>query len=614
MKLFDTTKPENLWNCFGDFGHLHGKFAPDSRTLTNECYTLEQTLSKSSHGVYERQDILRNISDSEITISCLKSRFVLCAGDYEVYTQYNAWCNESIGAWQPLTTAITVGCQSVRSCTGASPFMALWNNQTNRGIVFHLLPESTWEMCVSRTHSQQVLVEMGMDAPNLQLKLAPSQQIKLPQILYYEFMSKTDIDCYKLHRYCNDRFPKRKLPVMYDTWLDKFDKLNLEHTLQQVPLAAELGVEYFVIDAGWFGKNDLWIFNIGDWEESLNLGYQGQMLEVAKAVRANGIKFGLWLEPERAVEEAKTLESHKQFFIHGGDRSYYLNFADEDARNYIFDVTRMLIETYGVEFIKFDFNDDLYFDDSRTALTEYFKGYSLYIRRLRETFPHVYLENCASGGARMHLGNCQDFDSFWPTDNQSAHEGMRIMKDTILRMPPNVLDRWASIESLENTFINDLGEKHNQLITIGDAVWQHLDAVHPSQLKGYLSGGPLGLSCDLTHLSDLHFEMLKKHIAQFKKDRAFWANAECRISVDTPSLFILEYRDRTLDKVVTQVYIRKVTQLGLFLYPQLDPEKTYCINGGKAIKGSTLMEDGHYLEFNDFPNMTMLQTIFTSEE
>ena len=170
MKLFDRSQPENLWYICGDFGKMQGDYDADSCKLTGQEYVVCRELQKNADGVYTRTDTFQNISDRELTVRCLKSRFVLEGGDYEVYTQYNGWMNESRGKWQPLVTQVTARCPSVRTSLSASPFAAIWNNQTNRGIAFHLLPESTWEISVSCNPvpggKSYIQVEMGIDAPN----------------------------------------------------------------------------------------------------------------------------------------------------------------------------------------------------------------------------------------------------------------------------------------------------------------------------------------------------------------------------------------------------------------------------------------------------------------
>ena len=97
-----------------------------------------------------------------------------------------------------------------------------------------------------------------------------------------------------------------------------------------------------------------------------------------------------------------------------------------------------------MEFIKFDFNCDAKVDDQCRDFADYNADYRRFIREVRERHPGIYLEGCASGGLMMDLGWARDFDSFWLSDNQSPIYGLRIAKDTMLRLPPSKIERWIS--------------------------------------------------------------------------------------------------------------------------------------------------------------------------
>ena len=53
-------------------------------------------------------------------------------------------------------------------------------------------------------------------------------------------------------------YPRKEVPVMYNTWLYKFEKIDFENVASQVKRAKELGIEYFVIDAAWYGQGEMW--------------------------------------------------------------------------------------------------------------------------------------------------------------------------------------------------------------------------------------------------------------------------------------------------------------------------------------------------------------------
>ena len=96
----------------------------------------------------------------------------------------------------------------------------------------------------------------------------------------------------------------------------------VDHELPNIEKAAQLGVEYFVIDAGWFGKGENWARARCDWEENLDFGFKGRMLEAAELVRASGMKFGLWLEPESAVRTAAAVEAYPEYYLENDPGSH----------------------------------------------------------------------------------------------------------------------------------------------------------------------------------------------------------------------------------------------------------------------------------------------------
>ena len=337
------------------------------------------------------------------------------------------------------------------------------------------------------------------------------------------------------------------------------------------------------------------------------------MINVAEAVRANGMKFGVWLEPERAVDGSSVLKSPaRKYYIETEENGWFLDFATPEAVDYIFEIVCNVIDKYGAEYLKLDFNADLFFDKYRSAFTKYFQGYSQFISRIREKYPDIYIENCASGGMRMNLANCH-FDSFWHSDCQGIHEGIRLFKDAIVRLPPQIFDRWTVIESVKNILVDDDGVPHNHIMSTSDAIFEQFEGVDLSFLKGFLSGGPLGFSCDLTALSQLHFNELKVHVAQYKEDRKFWRCAECHIAVDNHDMLILEFRDRNFKKIVIQTFCKRVMQFGVTVFPEVDFTLNYKTDSGKTYSGAKIAKDGIRLDFDTFGSYKMTQLTLEAE-
>ncbi len=621
-KIFTTaTDIRNLFKGYGSFGELNGSLERKGNNIfcKTDDYKIECSYEKDEYGVFCRKDVLTNTSDKDIDVKSLKSRFVFDGGEYEVYTQFNNWQTESMGAWQPLVTSVSVTGESYRTTTNATPFMVLWNKQTNRGAAFHLMPKSAWEIKVSRVRSTNknsvVTLDLGIVDYNFEMTLSPGETIEMPEIICYEVRNKLDMDCYKLHNYMHSKYPRRLMPVIYDTWMYKFDYITYENVASQIELAAALGIEYFFIDAGWFGKGDAWSESVGDWEENTTSKLCGRMKDIADEVRKNGMKFGLWLEPERASKASDSVKKHPEYYMDSDieDGVCLFDFANEEAREWMLGLIDNLIGRYGIEYIKDDCNADMYFDPRGCAFLKYHEGQHKFVEELRRRHPDFYLSSCASGGHRLELGNYTRFDSSWPSDNENPYSEMRIYKDTILRLPPQAMERWVAVHSLLGfeDFYEPFKECNDgnceRMVACGDASWKHIVGVHQSFLEGYMTCGPVGFSCDLSKLSEKATADFKAYIGKFKSNRDFWKKAVARILCDTPTVTTFQYSDMALSKAVIQVFTHELIQENVIVIPVLDESKNYRINGGEIKIGKEIMDDGITLNpghlFDSWHNM-----------
>lgn len=610
----------HLWRGYGSFGEIKGQICinDDSITCLNFPYRLVCKYDETHYGVICRKDYIENASTDIIHLNAIKSRFVFDGGEYEVYTQYSHWQSENIGAWQPLVTEVVVNGRSVRTNTSAIPFAVLWNKQTQRGFVFHLFPQSAWEISIRRegiaagNKFSQIVVELGIQDYNFNYCLAPGEKLELPQILCYETDSKIHMDSDKLHRYINEHYPRKQFPMIYNTWMYRFHHIDYDVLARQIKPAADLGLEYFVIDAGWFGKGGLWADIVGDWNENMTGALCGRMIDIANEVRAHGMKFGIWLEPERAMPQADVIQTHGNYYIEENG-VYFLDYSREDARKWMLKTIFKLIDHYGIGYIKFDFNEDMFWDHSASSFIKYHNGYRTFIAAIRERYPNIYLSGCAAGGARLNLEGCRLFDSFWPSDHESPKEEMRICKNAMLRIPPNVLEKWAVVQSICNFEPVYEGGTTEHLFACDGATWSDIEGVKDNFLKGYLTGGPIGFSCDLLAISEAKRDMLANHIAQIKSERAFWQSAVCRILVDTPSITVLQYNDVNLQTIVVQVFSYTALQDNICIYPNVDPDKHYRLNN-RIVSGYEISKLGVDIGIAGWNEMAQLHLYVVDKE
>ena len=597
----------------GDFGIIDGKNvclkSNKDNTYIFESCGLEMTseFEEFENGVILRRDKIKNISDKKVVVNSLKNRFKLEGNDYEVYTQFNGWLYESDGNWQPLKTAVSAKANGMRMCDGAAPVMALYNKQTKITTVFQLMSECSWEMTAERRtwwgNISETVVETGFNSDSLLMDIAPGEEIELPAVFLYETHDKEGLGSYKLHKVFNELYPRKKLPVMYNTWLMDFDNINADNILRQVKTAAELGIEIFTIDAGWFGNGEDWGNQVGEWSENTTSAICGRLGEVSSAVRELGMTFGMWLEPERALKGTTVNTNHPDWFFEGE----FLDFTNNAAFDYIFNLTCSLIEKYHLGFMKFDFNSTTTRDPKNSAFYHYIKAKHRYVSALKEKYPYLYICNCASGGMRMDLGHAAFYDSYWISDNQGPYEGIDIYLGSIKRLPPCVIEKWDV-----QTFLQDVPEyskkEHRSLpISCNNGTWDFVINVSEEYTKNFLSGGPFGFSCDISAFPEDYKKEMTEFIAEYKKDREFYISACAKILCDTDSFKCIEYFDNDLSKIEIKLFTKLIYQPTITVYPKVDESAKYIVDG-EEILGKDILKDGlefGNLKLNDCQTITL---------
>lgn len=586
-----------LFFAAGSFGLIEGnvryaKTECDGKTVfeySDASIRLQAEFTKEKNGVIIRRDIFKNLSNEKIDLYSLLSRFTLLGNAYEVYTQYSGWQHESQGEWQKLVTSIGTAAQGVWSCDSATPMMGFHDLYSGKNAVFHLIPNAQWQMTakkVAESDREKVVLEAGFYDKGLCMKVAPGETIELPTIIFFQAENKTDLDAYRLHEVYNRLYPRKKLPILYNSWMYCFDKLDVDALLRQVDCAAEMGFEGFMIDAGWFGNGSIWADCVGDWVENMTGGPCGRLMEISERVREKGMVFGLWFEPERTSPNSKSKAEHPDYYF----LDKFLDFSNPDAVDFITDALVMNIEKYHIGWLKLDFNSSTPADPSGNAFYRYMQGQKRFVEKLRQRYPDLYITGCAGGGYRMELGQAMLFDDFWLSDNQGPYEGIRIVKDTLKRMPSALIQRW-NVQKYCGDFPVYPDKKTGRMIHCNDATWDFLIGINDSFSEAFMHGGPMGFSCDIDAFPAQYKKRWSDVIAQYKQDREFYKDATARILVDSDSIIAIEYADRTFNRCVIQIFTKTTYAQEIVLYPAVCAEAEY-LYGDNILSGKDIKENG----------------------
>ncbi|MBS1567058.1 MAG: alpha-galactosidase, partial [Bacteroidetes bacterium] len=146
-----------------------------------------------------------------------------------------------------------------------------------------------------------------------------------------------------------------------------FDETRLAGLLKDTK---ELGVDLFLLDDGWFANkyprnNDK--AGLGDWQENKAKLPNG-VVALVKEAEKNGVKFGIWVEPEMVNPKSELYEKHPDWVIKQPKRDEYyfrnqlvLDLSNPKVQNFVFGVLDSLfMKNPGLAYIKWDCNAVIY--------------------------------------------------------------------------------------------------------------------------------------------------------------------------------------------------------------------------------------------------------------
>ncbi|MBE6540821.1 MAG: alpha-galactosidase [Ruminococcaceae bacterium] len=205
----------------------------------------------------------------------------------------------------------------------------------------------------------------------------------------------------------------------------------------------DLPYDFVWMDAGWYGRDTKptpnefdteWAQHTGDWCVS-PLIHTNNLKDVSKAIHNAGMKFLLWFEPERVPPTAPIISEHPEYFLEIKNENYLLNLGDPVAWQYCFDTISGLIEEIGLDGYRQDFNYDPMAawestdSEGRNGITEikHINGLYRYWDALLEKFPHLLIDNCASGGTRIDIETIRRSIPLWRSDVQCTADYPEIM-------------------------------------------------------------------------------------------------------------------------------------------------------------------------------------------
>ena len=279
--------------------------------------------------------------------------------------------------------------------------------------------------------------------------------LPVPGALVSRFQGSWDEGALPITRYIRRHLLRKNLSdwpwVQYNTWFDRYQNLDESRLLALARRAAELGVEVFVIDAGWYGSQEDWSRALGDWTvnpDRLPYGIE----PVAAEVRRLGMKFGMWIEIEHASRHSQVARERPDWFQrHQGEwvnSRGPLDFGNREVVAWAKRQIDRLMHDYRLDYIKMDFNGNLSssenYEASGERLRNHYRGLFQLWSYMRERYPDLVVENCSSGSLRMDPAIAAHTDTHWVSDEVSPHYNLAMDFAMTYLFPPEICNHWTT--------------------------------------------------------------------------------------------------------------------------------------------------------------------------
>lgn len=409
-----------------------------------------------------------------------------------------------------------------------------------------------------------------------EIRLHPGETYQGPWVYFSYGQRGLDEASNRIHSYLRSResHPRSPRPVVVNTWEAVYFDHDIAALHALADAAAEVGAERFVLDDGWFRHRRSDNAGLGDWfvDESV---YPDGLLPLADSVRARGMEFGLWVEPEMINPDSDLARAQPEWIAQpestwrrervGGDarlplparRQQVLDLTHPQAYAYIEERLHALVAHLRPSYLKWDHNRDLIEAGStatgRAIVHEQTLALYRLIDGLKARFPGLEIESCAGGGGRIDLGILERTDRVWASDSNDPLERQRIQLYTTLLVPPEMMGAHIGPPQAHTTH-----RTASLDFRAGTALWGHL-------------GLEWNVASPEASAPDAR-EQLKQWIALYKQLRGLLHSGEVvRVDLDEPT--------RALHGVVAQDRSE-----ALFAYAALDSSYDSPL-GGLRLEG-----------------------------
>ena len=442
------------------------KGLPFVRAEENEAETLkiilEDPVTKVElhllYGVLEKEDIItrsviiKNAGKAPVTVKKAQSACLdFLHGDYDLIKFYGRHAMERNMERMPVSHESTrIGSRRGTSSHQYNPGVILAGKNTNEdsGSCYGMLFVYSGNFLVEAEKDQydQTRIQMGLTDELFAYPLEAGAEFIAPEVILsytnkgLSRLSQQYHHCIMNH-ICQGKYVHANRPVLINSWEAAYFDFTGDTIVELAKEAKALGIDMVVMDDGWFGKRNDDNSSLGDWyvnEEKLG----GTLTKLIERVNAEGVKFGIWIEPEMVSEDSDLYREHPDWAITIPGRKpvrsrnqLVLDFSRKEVRDEIFKRICAVLDQGNVEYIKWDMNRSLADIYAPNVTYDYVLGVYDFLEKLTNRYPDILIEGCSGGGGRFDAGMLYYTPQIWCSDNTDAINRTRIQYGTSFFYP-----------------------------------------------------------------------------------------------------------------------------------------------------------------------------------
>ena len=443
-----------------------------------------------------------------------------------------------------------------------------------------------------RDQYNQTRLLMGLNDELFSYPLAAGDTFTVPEVILsysqngLSALSQQYHNCIRNH-VCRSKYVHMSRPVLINSWEAAYFDFTGETIVNLAKEAASLGIDMVVMDDGWFGKRDDDNSSLGDWYvNEKKLG--GSLSELIRRVHEQGVKFGIWIEPEMVNEDSDLYRAHPDWAIQIPGRKpirsrnqLLLDFSRKEVRDQVFEQICAVLDQGEIDYVKWDMNRSMADVYAGNLTYDYVLGVYDFMERLTSRYPDMLLEGCSGGGGRFDAGMLYYSPQIWCSDNTDAINRTRIQYGTSFFYPVSAVG--AHVSAVPNHQTGRVTSFHTRGVTA--------------------MAGTFGYELNPALLSDEEKQQVREQIASYKKyerlinEGTYWRLSDPIHDEIAAWMSVSKEQDRALVSVVR--LMAEANQAAVYVRLRgLKPEAVYLEEySGKQYSGAALMHTGIVLPF-----------------